>query len=204
MPLPPWLPEAAYLVRWCGLPWVDGGWEYISRSPWVPGVPVAASTCSCNKGCWEESDHVVLPCWPMWAWQWSICPYYQLEHLLGICPGEVLLYLPVLLCPIFWGTARLTSRVVVQTCNPTSNGGSFLFLHILTSICCHEFFILVILTGIRWNLRVVLICISLMIKDVEHFFRCFSTLQYSSVENSLFSSVPHFKGFLESSFLSSL
>ena len=55
-----------------------------------------------------------------------------------------------------------------------------------------EFLILAILTNVRWNLRVVLICISLMIKDVEHFFKCFSALQYSSVENSLFSSVPHF------------
>jgi hypothetical protein len=56
----------------------------------------------------------------------------------------------------------------------------------------HEFLILAILTGVRWNLKVVLICISLMIKDVEHFFRCFSAIRYSSVENSLFSSVPHF------------
>jgi hypothetical protein len=55
-----------------------------------------------------------------------------------------------------------------------------------------EFLILALLTAVRWNLRVVLICISLMIKDVEHFFRCFSALRYSSVENSLFHSVPHF------------
>ena len=55
-----------------------------------------------------------------------------------------------------------------------------------------EFFILAILTGVRWNLRVVLICISIMIKDTEHFFRCFSAIRYSSGENSLVSSEPHF------------
>jgi hypothetical protein len=48
-----------------------------------------------------------------------------------------------------------------------------------------EFFILAILTGVRWNLRVVLISISLMINDAEHFFRCFSAIRYSSGENSL-------------------
>jgi hypothetical protein len=47
-----------------------------------------------------------------------------------------------------------------------------------------------------------------MIKDAEHFFRCFSAIQYSSGKNSLFSSEPHFLmglfDFLESTFLSSL
>jgi hypothetical protein len=36
-----------------------------------------------------------------------------------------------------------------------------------------EVLILAILTGVRWNLRVVLICISMMTKDDEHFLRCF-------------------------------
>jgi hypothetical protein len=38
---------------------------------------------------------------------------------------------------------------------------------------------------VRWNLRFVLLWISLMIKDVEYFFRCFSAIWYSSVDNSL-------------------
>jgi hypothetical protein len=83
-----------------------------------------------------------------------------------------------------------------------------LFPHPHQHLLSPEFLILVILTGLRWNLRVVLICISLMIKDVVHFFRCFSAIWYSSVENSLFSSVPIFLvglfGFLESNFLCSL
>jgi len=83
----------------------------------------------------------------------------------------------------------------------------FLFPNILVSIYCHLSFILAILKGLRWNLRVVLTCISLMTKDVEHFFRCLWYIQYSTVQNYLLSSVPYFStGFfdsLESNFLSS-
>ena len=63
-----------------------------------------------------------------------------------------------------------------------------LSLHPHQHLLSLEFLTLAILTGVRWNLRVVLICISLMINDAEHFFRCFSTIQYSSGENPLFSS----------------
>jgi hypothetical protein len=78
--------------------------------------------------------------------------------------------------------------------------------HPLQHLLSPEYLILAILTVVRWNLRVVLICICLMIKDVEHFFRCFSSILYSSVEYFLFSSVTHILiglfGFLEFNFLS--
>ena len=59
--------------------------------------------------------------------------------------------------------------------------------HKLSSV----FLILAILTGVRWNLRVVLICISLMVKDVECFLKCLSVNLDSSVESFLFRSVLH-------------
>ena len=42
----------------------------------------------------------------------------------------------------------------------------------------HEFLDLAILTGVRWNLKVVLICISLMTQDIDYIFRCFSAIPY--------------------------
>jgi hypothetical protein len=55
-----------------------------------------------------------------------------------------------------------------------------------------EFWILAILTNVEVNIMVVLNSISLMIKDVEHFFKCFSALQYSSVEISFLALYPIF------------
>jgi hypothetical protein len=49
-----------------------------------------------------------------------------------------------------------------------------------------------ILTGVRWKLSVVLICISFVARDGEHFFMCFLAIWISSLESVLFSSVGHF------------
>ena len=45
--------------------------------------------------------------------------------------------------------------------------------HFYQHVMSLEFFILAILVSVKWHLRVILICISLMIKNVEHFFKCF-------------------------------
>jgi hypothetical protein len=44
----------------------------------------------------------------------------------------------------------------------------------------------------RWNLSVVLICISFVASDGEHFLICFLAIWISSLEKVLFSSIAHF------------
>ena len=94
-----------------------------------------------------------------------------------------------------YGFLRNLHTVLHSGCtslHPTNSVRGFSFVHTLSSIYCLDFWIAAILTGMKWYLIVVLICISLIMSDAEHLFMCLLAICMSSLEKCLFSSFDHF------------